>query len=193
MFLSIQTFEGIQTTVLSLIECVKFLLCHGFKYVLTNKISQDSLEDHFGRHRSLARRSTNPTLQALGFQETKLRLQRSIATSITPKANTKGSKRPTERITISHSPLKKRKKVWTKLSVKLYFISTVETNDAGVVLFLVYKVYIDKNFSLVFALFFRVFLFQVLSKCFLLSFSLCFGTVLLNWILSMRKRPDLNV
>ena len=110
MFLSTQTFEGIQTTVFSLIECVKFLLRHGFKYVLTNKISQDPLEDHFGRHRGLARRSTNPTLHALGFQENKLRLQRSIATSITPKGNTKGSKRPTEGITISHSPLKKRKK-----------------------------------------------------------------------------------
>eukprot|EP00794_Sanderia_malayensis_P008307 gene8307-9194_t len=111
MFLSTQTFEGIQTTVLSLIDCVKFLLRHGFKYVLTNKISQDPLEDHFGRQRGLARRSTNPTLHALGFQENKLRLQRSIATSITPKGNTKGSKRPTERITISHSPLKKRKRV----------------------------------------------------------------------------------
>eukprot|EP00794_Sanderia_malayensis_P006613 gene6613-7361_t len=121
MFLSTQTFEGIQTTVLSPIDCVKFLLRHGFKYVLTNKISQDPVEDHFGRHRGLARRSTNPTLRALGFQENKLRLQRRIATSITPKGNTKGSKRPTEQITISHSPLKKKKKVSTK-TVHMKFV-----------------------------------------------------------------------
>ena len=43
MFLSTQTFEGIQTTVLSLIECVKFLLRHGFKYVL----SHDGLILHY--------------------------------------------------------------------------------------------------------------------------------------------------
>ena len=109
MFLSNATFEGLKTTSLAMIDCVKFLLEHGCKYVLTNKVSQDPLEDHFGRHRGLARRSNNPTLYALGFQENKLRVQRSIATSITPKGNTKGSKRPAEKITITTSPLNKRK------------------------------------------------------------------------------------
>lgn len=90
-------------------EVVKFLLNHGFKYVLTSQFNQDPLEEHFGRHRQLARRSTNPTVQAFGFQENKFRIQRSIATSITPKGNTKGSKRPREGITVTNSPLKKRK------------------------------------------------------------------------------------
>ena len=110
MFLTKATYEGLQTTAHALIECVQYLLQNGFKYVLTNKLSQDPLEDHFGRHRGLGRRSCNPTIHALGHQENKLRVQRSIATSITPKGNTKGSKRPKEGITITTSPLKRRKK-----------------------------------------------------------------------------------
>ena len=96
---------GVQITVYSLEEIVKFLLDHGFQYVLTIKFNQDLLEEHFGQHRQVARRSTNPTLQV---QENKFRTQRSIATSIT--RNTKGSKRPKEGITLTTSPLKKRKK-----------------------------------------------------------------------------------
>ena len=110
MFLTRATYEGLQTTAHALIECVQYLLQNGFKYVLTNKLSQDPLEDHFRRHRGLGRRSCNPTIHALGHQENKLRVQRSIATSITPKGNTKGSKRPKEGITITTSPLKRRKK-----------------------------------------------------------------------------------
>ena len=61
---------GLQITVYSLKEIVKFLLDHGFQYVLTSKFNQ--------------------------VQENKFTTQRSIATSITPKGNTKGSKRPKE-------------------------------------------------------------------------------------------------
>ncbi len=48
MFLSKATYDGLQTTAHALIECVQFLLQNGFQYVLTNKFSQDPLEDHFG-------------------------------------------------------------------------------------------------------------------------------------------------
>ena len=48
MFLIKATFEGLQTTAHALVECVQFLLQNGFQYVLTNKFSQDPLEDHFG-------------------------------------------------------------------------------------------------------------------------------------------------
>ena len=106
ILLSEQTFEGIQTSVYSLIECTKFLSNHGFQYVLTNKFNQDPLEEHFGRHRALARRSTNPTLHTLGYQENKLRIQRSIATLITPKGNVSGRKCKHEGITITNSPIK---------------------------------------------------------------------------------------
>ena len=41
MFISWQTFEGLKTTVHSIIEAVKFLLQHHVKYVLTEKFCQD--------------------------------------------------------------------------------------------------------------------------------------------------------
>lgn len=78
---------GLQITVYSLEEIVKFLLGHGFQYVLTSKFNQDPLEEHFGWQRQVAGRSTNPTLQMLGVQENMFRIQRSIATCITPKGN----------------------------------------------------------------------------------------------------------
>ena len=110
MFISQQTYLGIRTSVYALIECTRFLLNHGFEYVLSSSFNQDSLEEHFGRHRICGRRSTNPTVHAFGYQDKKLSLQRSLATSITPRGNTKGSKRKNEGIKITNSPLKKRKR-----------------------------------------------------------------------------------
>ena len=49
MLLSRQTYEGLQITTLSIIECVKSLLQAGFPYVLTNKLCQDDLENYFGK------------------------------------------------------------------------------------------------------------------------------------------------
>ncbi|CAB4038147.1 Hypothetical predicted protein, partial [Paramuricea clavata] len=95
---------------LPLEDVVKFLLNHGFEYVLTSKFSQDPLEEHFGQHRQSARRSANPSLQTLGVQENKFRIQWTVATIITPKGNTRGSKRPKEGITVTTSPLKRRGK-----------------------------------------------------------------------------------
>ena len=48
MFISNQTFEGLQITVNSLVECTKFLLSAGVPYVLTERFSQDCLEEYFG-------------------------------------------------------------------------------------------------------------------------------------------------
>ncbi len=110
MFLSQQTYNGIKVTVRSLVECTKYLLQNGLQYVLSSKFNQDPLEQHFGRHRMLARRSTNPTVQAYGYQERKLSLQRSLALTITPRGNVRGLKRRAEGIKISTSPLKRKKK-----------------------------------------------------------------------------------
>ena len=83
MFLSHQTYEGIKTTgthscvqyneklsiiflVHSFVEATKFLLQNGCKFVLPRRMSQDPLEEHFGRHRMLASRNKNPTLHAYG-------------------------------------------------------------------------------------------------------------------------------
>ena len=50
MFISWQTHEGLQLTVHSFKEVVKFLLENGVKYVLSEKFCQDDLENYFGRH-----------------------------------------------------------------------------------------------------------------------------------------------
>ena len=63
MFISWQTYEGIQVSVKSLIHCVKFLLNSGVSYVLTEKFCQDDLENYFGKQRSLGRRRDNPNME----------------------------------------------------------------------------------------------------------------------------------
>jgi len=75
MFLSAQTYEGLKITVYSVIEATKFLLQNGMQYVLTEKFNQDCLEEHFGRQRSLGRRSDNPSLYQFGYNENTLRMQ----------------------------------------------------------------------------------------------------------------------
>ena len=60
MFISYQTYEGLQITIFSTIEAAKYLLQHGCSCVLTEKFNQDSLEEHFGNIRSVNRRNDNP-------------------------------------------------------------------------------------------------------------------------------------
>ena len=55
-----QTHEGLIVTSKSLIQCVRFLLNAGMKYVLTDIFSQDRLENCFGKQRSIGRRNGNP-------------------------------------------------------------------------------------------------------------------------------------
>ena len=62
MFLSWKTYEGLQITVHSIIEAVKYLLGIGMSFVLTKRFHQNVLEECFGRHRSLGRRNDNPEL-----------------------------------------------------------------------------------------------------------------------------------
>ena len=44
MFISRQTIEGIKITVFSMIECMKYLLQSGMRYVLTEIFCQDLVE-----------------------------------------------------------------------------------------------------------------------------------------------------
>ena len=78
MFLSSQTYEGLRITSYSLIELTKYLLNAGMPYVLSERFSQDVLEEHFGRHHSLGRRNDNPTIHQFGYQSNTLRMQRSV-------------------------------------------------------------------------------------------------------------------
>ena len=87
MFISHQTYEGLQITLFSTIEATKYLLQHGCSYVLTEKFDQDSSEEHFGNIRSVIRRNDNPSLYQQGYSENIVRIKRSI----TPvNGNTKG-------------------------------------------------------------------------------------------------------
>ena len=87
MFLSEQTFEGLKITVLSLIEATRFLLAEGCKFVLTERFSQDCLEEYFGRQRQLGRRSDNPDIVQFGYNDNAIRVVRSTAPMT---GNTKG-------------------------------------------------------------------------------------------------------
>ena len=79
MFLSWQTSEGIQITVYSIIEAVKFLILEGMEFVLTERFCQDPVEEYFGNQRGLGRRSDNPDLKTFGYNENTIRIQKSIS------------------------------------------------------------------------------------------------------------------
>ena len=46
MFLSWQTYEGLQISAYSVVEATKFLLNEGMEYVLTERFCQDPLEEY---------------------------------------------------------------------------------------------------------------------------------------------------
>eukprot|EP00112_Aurelia_sp_Birch-Aquarium-sp1_P000666 Seg1064.2 transcript_id=Seg1064.2/GoldUCD/mRNA.D3Y31 product="Transposable element P transposase" protein_id=Seg1064.2/GoldUCD/D3Y31 len=80
MFISNQTFVGLKTTILAVVECVRYLLSSGMPYVLTEKFNQDNAEEYFGRQRAMGRRSDNPTIYQFGYNANTIRIQRSIRT-----------------------------------------------------------------------------------------------------------------
>ena len=105
MFLSHQTYEGILITADSVIECVKFLLQDGMKFVLTERFNQDVTEESFGQHRSVGRRRDNPSLFQFGYDSNGLRTTRA---ALPVRGNTKGAYN------------QKRKNVWEMLTMKNY-------------------------------------------------------------------------
>ena len=109
MFLSWQTYEGLQITVYSLIEVTQFLLNEGMQFVLSERFNQDVVEEYFGRQRSLGRRSDNPTVQQFGYNANTIRMQRSIA-PVT--GNTRGAhnqKRKVSWFNVENEALRKKK------------------------------------------------------------------------------------
>ena len=61
MFISQQTYEGLKISVNAIIEAVQFLLQLEIKYVLTERFSQDPLENYFGRQCSIGGRRITAT------------------------------------------------------------------------------------------------------------------------------------
>ena len=87
MFLTHQTYKGLVMTVKSVKEASAYLPDHGVKFVLSDKFCQDPLEQHFGWHRSINTRSKNSNLHRFGYQENKIRQQRTLALTLQPKGN----------------------------------------------------------------------------------------------------------
>ena len=89
MFVSWQTHEGLQITVYSVMELFKYLLQEGMEYVLTEILSGSMLghEEYFGNQRSMGRRCDNPDLQAFGYNDNTIRIQRHISQNT---GNTRG-------------------------------------------------------------------------------------------------------
>ena len=92
MFISRQTMEGIKITVHSVIECVKFLLNSGMKYVLTEKFTQDLLELYFGLQRACGASNDNPTVQQFGWNDNAIRARGQLA-KVRVEGNTKGGQK----------------------------------------------------------------------------------------------------
>jgi len=108
MFIPMQTFEGLQMTVYSLVEATQYLLQNGVDFVLTERFNQDVLEEYFGRQRSLGRFNDAPNLFQFGYNSNTLRMQRSV---VPVKGNTRGAhsqKRKPSWTVVDDQPLKKR-------------------------------------------------------------------------------------
>ena len=76
MFISRQTYEGLQITAHSAVGLIKFLLQNGVQYVLTERFCQDPLENYFGHQRAGRYRHDNPTLNDFGFNDNMIRNQK---------------------------------------------------------------------------------------------------------------------
>ena len=77
-FISWQSYEGLQITVLSFKEICKFLLEHGVPYILSERFSQDDVENYFGRQRSIVRWCDNPAVWDFGYNDDTIKLQYSV-------------------------------------------------------------------------------------------------------------------
>ena len=70
MFISWQTYEGLQTTVDSFKEVCKYLSHNG--------VCQDDLENYFGRQRAICSRKDNPSVKDVGYNDNTIKSQFSI-------------------------------------------------------------------------------------------------------------------
>nr|XP_047142283.1 uncharacterized protein LOC124816659 [Hydra vulgaris] len=78
LFISSQTYEGLQITVHSFKEVVKFLLENGVQFVFSERFCQDDLENYFDRQRTIGCRKDNPSIRDFGYNNNTIKLQFSI-------------------------------------------------------------------------------------------------------------------
>ena len=82
MLISQQTYEGLKISVNAIIKAVQFFLQHDVRYVLTERFSQDPLENYFGGQCSIGGKKDNPAISDFGYNDNSIRNQkvfRSIA------------------------------------------------------------------------------------------------------------------
>lgn len=98
--LSNQTIHGWRMTVSSFIDLAKELLqIEGVSFVLSEKFSQDPLEEHFGRQRRRGGCNDNPNILEFGRQELSINVIRSeMLRDI--KGNTRGADREQTKLQI---------------------------------------------------------------------------------------------
>ena len=75
MFISWQSYEGLQITVLSFKEVCKFLLQQGIPYIISERLCHGDLENYFGKQRAIGCRSDNPTVHDFGYNDNTVKNQ----------------------------------------------------------------------------------------------------------------------
>ena len=78
MFISWQSYEGLQVTVHSFKEVCKFLLEQDISYIISERSCQDDLENCFGRQRAIGHRRDNPTIRDAGYNGNTIKSQYSL-------------------------------------------------------------------------------------------------------------------
>ena len=109
MFISQQTYEGLQITAKSAVDLSRYLLSSGMKFMLTEKFNQDVVEEYFMRQRSLGRRNENPDLYQFGYQANTIRIQRSVVPMTGNTAGKYSKQRPAWE-EVDNTPLDKHQK-----------------------------------------------------------------------------------
>ena len=81
MVLSMQTYEGIELSILWLKEVISYLLRNGFSYVLSGKFCQGDLENYLGFQQAIGHRKSNPTVYDTGYNDNTIKTQYSVKPS----------------------------------------------------------------------------------------------------------------
>eukprot|EP00794_Sanderia_malayensis_P012456 gene12456-13744_t len=105
MFISPQTYKGLQITIYSFVEACKFLLENGVQYILSERFCQDDLENYFGRQRAIGHSRDNPNICSVGINDNIIKSQFTVA----PIAGNCQAER-SKWSNISEEPLEKRQK-----------------------------------------------------------------------------------
>ena len=110
MFISWQTYDGIQISVHSVIEATKYLAAQGIEFALKERFNQDCAEEYFGRKRSAGSQNDNPSISQFGYNDNTIRMQHSVC-PVT--GNNRGAYKSKQHVSwslVDEAPLLKRMK-----------------------------------------------------------------------------------